>query len=403
MQGEALIKAIEEQWSTKAWWGRGEPEIRLNCPFCGETDHKCYVRAYHDKNTSGKITTYAGSWFCFKGNSADCSGGGGIRDLLPDFHGGKTPHFTDRSEEDGKKAAVLKSIREGRRWINPGETVNLRDVDEKHPGYKYWANRYFNPRLLGEYYGVEYCFAGGGRYQTPGGRCSFDNQGWLSSHDHFIFPVVMNKQKEGWQARARGAPQPLIWTPLKQTAENERPEGYWRVPPAGYPKKEVQIQDPATGKIKTKFVGNPGDQLDTPPKYFHFFDKKTALGNFDLARQFRICVVTEGWTKAIRVGKCGLVTFGKMITDEQLRLLGTYWDKVILLLDRDGANLYHDQPCKRSRSTKPGLVTRLHEMTEVHAVTLDKFDDPGDSSHQEIWRDIRNKTGIAEPKGNADI
>ncbi len=406
MQGRALAKTIEEQLGQRPWWEEGQSEMRINCPFCGDDDHKLYIKAFHDFAADGKPNKYAGAWFCFKSKTSECAGGGGLRDLLPDLNLGKNrPRYADRTEERAAQTAKdnIKAPRT-KRWVYPGQTLRPQDLDRGHPGYIYWHNRFFDPQVLGDYYGVEYCQFSGGSFETPQGRRSYDPHGWLSTADHFIFPVIMFGHKDGWQARARGAPPPLLWHPVENGGQGNRPEGYWMTPPAGYPPlQEVEIVDPKTDKVKKKLMGAPGDTIDTPPKYFHFFDKKTAVGNFDLARNFKTCVVTEGWTKAIRVGKCAVVTFGKMITDDQIRAIGTYWDRVILLLDKDGENLYHDQMHRRSGLVKPGLVSRFAAMTEVHAVTLEGYDDPGDAPHAEIWRQLTLRTGIPEPKGNADF
>jgi hypothetical protein len=375
MQGERLFNFLKDHLEQIPWWKPGQEEMRINCPFCHEKDHKCYVRAYDSVSPTGK-TKHAGLWVCFKAKSPNCSSGGNIWHLVPEAgKWAKRSKFTSREEDALPPEPKAKS---GSSWIDPGECIPLESLPKHHPGYIYWYKRYYDPFILGSYYGVEWCNHSSGWHQMPDGRYCFDREGMLCTDNHFIFPVSMFGKKIGWQARACGNPAPLIWAPTIND------DGYWRK---------------STAADQAELATVPCDFITTPPKYFHFFNKGEVLGNFDQARNFKTVVVTEGWTKALRVGRCSIVTFGKQISDSQIRLLGNYWDNVILLLDKDAEDLYKDNVSKHGEHKK-GLLSRISEYSNAMGVTMDGFDDPGDAPHDEIWRQITLKTGIREPTNN---
>jgi hypothetical protein len=403
-QGNELYRLIAEKTGQVPNWNEGSSEMRISCPkqckHHGDTDEKVYIKAYNDVDGHGHTAAPAGLWTCFKGKTDFCCRGGNLYQLIGEAKN-KNPDFGGRDEDIiANRSNESKKIRG---WVDPGETYPLHTLDSNHPAVWYWKKRGYNPELLSKEYGVEWCETSGGYYNTPEGRKSYDRDGWLSSRHHYIFPIIMNGKKTGWQARSLGDPKPLRWNILQEKTESQKEIGFW-----GELQKDEKVEQRheevvlANGDIKSKIklYDGMGNELECPPKYFHFFEKETSLGCFDTARQFKTVVVTEGWTKAWRVGKCATVTFGKIITETQLRMLGSYWDRVILLLDGDGQNLYHGKKDPRTKIFKPGYADKLAEMTETHAVTLTGYNDPGDCPHSEIWRQITEKTGITEPSNN---
>jgi hypothetical protein len=401
-QGREIYRLIQEKTGQHPRWTDGSSEMRISCPeqcpFAGrDTDCKLYIKAYHDTDELGNITAPAGLWRCFKAKTDFCSGGG-LRKLLGKDFGPEYPDYAQRAAERAiAEAAQAKRVRG---YIHPGETTRLDKLEETDPAYIYWKNRGYEPAQLGSTYGVEWCFCGAGRNTTPEGRYSFDREGWLSTTHHYIIPNIMFGERISWQARSYGEPSPLLWVPT-QAADLEKgipAKGHWKTIPPGYPLRKVERPN---GKMAIE--GLPGDKIGVPPKYFHFFERNTTIGNFDVARQFNVLVVTEGWTKVWRVGRCAVNTFGKQITDRQLRVLGSKWNRVILLLDGDASDLYNNRPDSHNpRLIHPGYLTKLSEYTEVHGVTLEGYNDPGNAPTSEIWRQITAKTGIQEPPYNRD-
>jgi hypothetical protein len=404
MQGKALFRLLQKK-GTCPRWRDGDSNMQISCPegcpFYGQdTSYKVYVKAYNTVDQDGKLIKPAGLWNCFKRKSEFCANGGSLKRLLG---GDDTPPIDYAQRELEQAIATSAKAKRARGYIFPGETYPLSHLPADHPAYTYWMKRGYDPLILSSIYGVEWCSHGGGYYQNEG-RQSFDKEGFLSTTNHFIIPNIMFGEKKSWQARFAGENQPLLWvvTDPGNPAAGLPQKGYWKIPPEDYPlsKKETFVGDPPKRKIT--YTGRGDDIIDVPPKYFHFFDRDRTIGNFDLARQFKVCVVTEGWTKVWRVGRCAITTFGKQITDRQLRIIGSKWDQVILLLDGDAANLYQDRYNERTQQTVPGYKTKLEDMTEVHAITLTGYNDPGDAPPTEIWRQITQKTGIQEPPYNRE-
>jgi hypothetical protein len=78
----------------------------------------------------------------------------------------------------------------------------------------------------------------------------------------------------------------------------------------------------------------PGTRMgdrDGVIKYYHLFDKGSTLYNYDLAKKFKIVVVTEGVKKAWKFPNA-VATLGKGISDNQLQLVQE-WGDIIFLYD----------------------------------------------------------------------
>ena len=84
-------------------------------------------------------------------------------------------------------------------------------------------------------------------------------------------------------------------------------------------------------------------------------------------------VVSEGVFDVFSLGNRGVGTFGTGISEQQLNLLKTYWDTVILLLDPDVKN-----------DKKKYIINNLKRSVEVIDVVL-KDKDPGDMDSNELW------------------
>lgn len=219
-------------------------------------------------------------------------------------------------------------------YIDPGTCVSLATVDENNPAAVYLQARGFNARYLGRAFGLEYC--GSGRKFA---------KGLFSTSNTVMIPVVMNGTVLGWQAR-------LLYDPEKLT------------------------------DAQCALIGLPWDdekkKYRRPPKYMTMpgMDKRNILWNFDNARKSELVVVTEGVFDAVKVGLCGVATFGKSVSDQQVALLQQYWKCVVLLLDPDAA-----RDAERLRRKFGPLVRTV-------LVTLKGYKDAGEAPQTEIWSQI---------------
>jgi len=78
----------------------------------------------------------------------------------------------------------------------------------------------------------------------------------------------------------------------------------------------------------------PGTKMgdrDGVIKYYHLFDKGSALYNYDNAKKFKIVIVTEGVKKCWKFPNA-VATLGKGISDQQLQLLQE-WACIVFLYD----------------------------------------------------------------------
>lgn len=78
----------------------------------------------------------------------------------------------------------------------------------------------------------------------------------------------------------------------------------------------------------------PGTRMgdrDGVIKYYHLFDKGSALYNYDEAKHFKIVIVTEGVKKCWKFPNA-IATLGKGISDQQLQLLQE-WGCIVFFYD----------------------------------------------------------------------
>jgi DNA primase len=75
------------------------------------------------------------------------------------------------------------------------------------------------------------------------------------------------------------------------------------------------------------------------PKYLFAkgFRKSEFLFGFDLARSAKVVIVVEGVFDAMKGYPYAVASFGAGITDTQLKLLATHWNRCIFIPDSDEA------------------------------------------------------------------
>jgi hypothetical protein len=324
----------------------GQLEYYVNCP------------KFHKKGGRYKMTINAETgWFLchdclYKGNAHDL-----YLNQLPEMlsrlrvskEGLKcTPvhRYTDVPTFTAKPGEILW----GKNKIRaPGETKHVSELDSNHPACVYLNSRGFNPKDHGSTgeFPILYCTKG--YFVSMGGHCT--TQGRL------VFPVVMNDDIVGWQAR-------YIDFKLADEKTGEVCRYVWRDP------KFVKITKNADGEWRDHHI----------PKYYTCpgMQRSSTLYNFDGARKTKLVVAVEGPLDAVRVGPEAVATFGKMITSQQRKLLKTYWDSIILIRDEDV-----DPDSQNFQE----IVGDLSICGVIH-FKMKGYKDPGDAPRTEIWNQV---------------
>ena len=261
------------------------------------------------------VNAVSGIYKCWRGC---CSGT--VRKLL----GKKLPMTTAPAKKVVRKLG----------YIEPGTLVPLGAVPEDNPAAVYLTARGFDYRDVGRDFGLCYCSTG-----------RQFHHGVFDTTNTVVAPVTVGGKGVGWQAR-------LLYDPDKLDNAKCAMLGFeWNAE-------------------KGKYV--------RPPKYFTMpgMDKREVLWNFDNARKSDTVVVTEGVFDAIRVGRCGVATFGKAVSETQVGLLQQYWRHVVILLDPDAP--------KETQRVK----AMFGPTVDVVAVTLRGYKDAGETPQQELWSQI---------------
>jgi hypothetical protein len=224
----------------------------------------------------------------------------------------------------------------------PGYMIRVDQLPLDHVAIEYLTktrSRPFRPSELSRDFNVHYC-NDGKSFPCGGARYTTSNS--------LIFPVYMSGTLIGWQSRLLYDPKSLTDSQCGALGYTTDEDGEWLRPP--------------------KYYTNPG------------LKKGEILYNYDAARKHRHVVVVEGVFDAFSVGTSSVAIFGKNISETQARMLKSYWDAVIVLLDPGDAS-----------EQASDLVADLHRSVPVLEVTLSDGKDPGDSTHQEIWQQIADE------------
>ena len=253
------------------------------------------------------------------------------------WHGCVTGHvnqlFRDIREAEFEVQETRGPAKIAGNFIPPGELFPLVDLNPEHQVIQYLRGRGFDPKELDQNFGLRYCGAGrpfaDGRYNTS---------------NTVMIPVYCGGELIAWQSR-------LLYNPDK--VDNPK------------------VQQALGWKPDEK---EPG-KFDKPSKYFTMpgVDKGKILYNMDNARAGNLVVVVEGAFDCMAVGRSAVATFGKGVTQDQMRLAATYWDLIVLLLDPDAM-----KEAEKLYRGQPGCI--LMELKNYH--------DAGDCPRAEIWRQI---------------
>lgn len=217
--------------------------------------------------------------------------------------------------------------------VLPGTLLELHTLESEHPAIKYIVRRGFDPMELNDVFGVRYCQAG----ETFAQKYDTTNS--------LIFPMWFKNKLIGWQSR-------LLYDPDKLT-------------------------DAECG-----MMGMPQDEdgdFVKPPKYWTSpgLPKGRILFNYDWAQTSDVVVVCEGTFDAMAVGKCGVATLGKGVTEQQAELLKSLWKVVVILLDPGDAD-----------AEMKALQMRIEGSALAVRVDLKGYKDAGEAPRYEIWKQI---------------
>ena len=214
----------------------------------------------------------------------------------------------------------------------PGELQELTHLEEDNPALLYLGQRGFDHKELNDVYGVRYCYYG---------RSYAD--GLFNTTNTLVFPLWMHGKLVGWQAR-------LLYDVDELTDEEMGLLGF--------------KQD------------DDGDYI-TPPKYWTSpgLEKGRLLYNYDWAKANDVVVVTEGVFDSLAVGKPGVATLGKRVSEAQIQML-INWPLVVLLLDPDA---YDDAVA---------LKYEIEKSTIVLLIRLEGYKDAGEAPRMALWQQI---------------
>jgi len=328
------------------------PEVRVSS-HGDHTEYIVHCRKFHKKGGKYKLSINAdsGVFICH-----DCGWVGNafsqFFDEASQFFSGMQVHRTD-NKVHLSRGLYLNTKKEWQDGVpSPGEMHNISALKNGHPALKYLNERNISHSLADES-GIKYCSKGYfdfcSRMGTTSGR--------------IIFPVFMNKKLMGWQARqieVKANESRFIWK-----GETQR---WW----------ETQIIELSTGEKKYEDYN--------VPKYYTCpgMQRSSCLLNFDSATNNRnFVVVVEGPIDALKVGKNSVATFGKQLTNNQVRLIKSNWSRVLMILDSEINP--NEEWFRKLEKNFQGVYFIYMKLTGFH--------DAGEADSKTIWKQITDKFG----------
>lgn len=315
MSQEAVRDKLSSRFgAVKITNGCNGTEMLTTCPFCG---HKEKLSV----NPSKRV------YHCWH-----CDSSGTLSSLLgANVEVSPIPvQVVQATPEDNKEKVIYPPS------FDPSQILPLSSLAEDNPAIVYLKSRGFDPAELDRDFAFRYCAKGRKFPHVP-----FD------ASNTIIIPIYGSDKFLGWQAR-------LLYDPKKVSDDVLKVMGY----------------------TETKSSG----ELKRPPKYLTSpgLNKKEMLYNIDWAKQYDTVVVTEGVFDCIRVGRQGVATLGKQVSDYQKKMLTSLWKTIVLLLDPDATE------------TQNQLLKDLTVVggPKVVPVTLEGYKDAGDCPRDELWSQI---------------
>lgn len=156
----------------------------------------------------------------------------------------------------------------------------------------------------------------------------------------------------------------------------------------GYSKVKERIVIPVRN-AQYKIVGLIGRAIfdGQEPRYLYNsgFKRADVLFNIQNAKVFDECIVVEGSLDCAKVIQAGykncVATLGAQVSDNQIKMLRRYFDKIIIFSDKDEAG-----------DAMRAAIIRSCEDKALYTMSIsDLCKDPGEMSEQEIQQSYNNK------------
>lgn len=249
----------------------GGEYYRVNCPFCRDTRHRLWVNhRYGTVGEHGQKMLFLAT--CYnEGCLAESDNWRRFNDALFGFRNANVrdiPAFVTDYSHVGFSDTAAET-----RAVLPGEVIpmtQLLQISPRHPAVLYMCGQRRYTRTKLDRYEVGFCTQAAAEYRPAQGR--------------IIFPLRMDGELVGWQARIVGDDVPC-----------------------GVP----------------KYYGMPR------------MKKRRILANYDYAKREPFPVIVEGVTDQHVVGAAGVAILGKTLSSFQRDLLASTWPQgsVVILLD----------------------------------------------------------------------
>ncbi len=289
---------------------------RVNCPFCQDTRHRLWINhMYGQPDVNRRPMRFLA--ICYnEGCMQDPEKWRRLNDAIFGFRNAserRQQQFAVRPPEWDTGALQLAEP--------PGRVIPMSHLARSMPNHL--AVQY----MCGERHYTTHMFD---HYSI--GFCEHANPKFPAAQNRIVFPIYMDGQMVGWQARYIGTTD-------------------WRTTP--------------------KYYGLPG------------MKKRRMLYNFDYAKDKPFVVIVEGPTDSNVVGDCSVALMGKSMSMYQYQLILNQWagKPVILILDPD------------AREEMRGILTDMrHNDVVVVEVLLPEGYDCGDYDRTSLWNIIYAQT-----------
>jgi hypothetical protein len=338
-------KRVKKDQEGETYW--------ICCPCCGDTRYRLcinYKWGIYDEDAQSKNKHLI---HCF---NEECQSNG--PDLLEKLESA-VKSIGGRNKSQLPPKSVKEVPQEEKPLPLPGLVANVKDLPPTHPASQFLLSRGFDPRLLGEHFGVEFCYT----------------STYPFANNRVIFPVRMHQELVGWQARyidGAGGGDVTGLHFCRSCRATARFESKQRV----------------CTRCRT-------EALEPVPKYWTSpgFKKGHALMNYDHATTWlngkpaEFVIIVEGPMDVYRIGSpegsClpgpAVALYGHSLSSQQKMLLFNSWrDKtIVVMLDADAytaaENIARD-------------LKATGRFKAVLPILLPDNRDPADCEHSFIWK-----------------
>lgn len=321
-------------------------ELRFNCPFCSDTKKRFYVKKSLDSSNgqyicfnceeTGNPITFVKNYYNVEGRSAKVI----LEQNNIDIDFDKTIKFDNSLTESEKLILLLKDVdykEEEVKKIPPKLPLNYKFLsqnlysEDARPFLEYLNSRGVTLEQI-----IEHNIA-----YTQESKCfKSDNQTTFTFYNSLIF----------FTYNAQG--------------------------------KYVYWNTRSIVPTKMKTINAPASDIQ--------YGKKDVLFNFNIAKEQRMIVITEGVFDALTFHQYGIATFGKAVSENQIKLIKKYVEKetdIYLMLDSD-AYKNNIEVARELYKTFPNTYVVPHDSQ-----------DPNDLGTEKAFKLIKDKRIKASPEG----